>query len=82
MGDGPVRTNVIHRGLTGGNSNAKVTGATEDPTLLVPVFRRAPGITTGIARLWDFLIDNAIEILLDVQMIMAVENDSDVILNE
>ena len=48
----------------------------------VAVFRGAAGAAVGIAGLWNFLIDDAVEILLGIEVVVPMKDDGDVVLDE
>ena len=78
----PVGMNVFHRCLIGVDGHAKMAGTTEDDAALVTVFSGAPEVATWITGLWNFLIDDAIKVLLAVEMVVTVKENVDVVLHQ
>ena len=66
------------------NSYAQVARTAEECAALVTVFGGVAGSASAafVARLRNFLIDEAIKVLPGVEMIVAVEDDVDVIREE
>jgi hypothetical protein len=77
-----IRADIIHSHLFRADSDAQVTWSAEDGAVDVAILCSAGCVVrVGGTRLGDFLINNAVELLLNKEMVVPVKDGGYVISN-
>ena len=82
VGDRSVSTDIFYGGTGWRNADTHMARATKDCPLHVTVFSGGPGspAVSGSAGLGTLLIHDTVQVLLGIEMIVAMKNDVHVVL--